>query len=187
MNLRERNALIWMISLSGIAIILVLDLLLLPPAVQRYNQLWNMRSLVSEKSGEEALASRNASEVREAIALLEKDLEQKQQEIEKARFQSKGESEIPQFIESIQKMFSGPGLKLQQIAYQSKVRGNGFLTFPFDSSVEATFVGLRTLVKSIMEHPAAIHIDQFEFLRLDNELHLIHVKIRCSARFREKA
>ena len=187
MTFRERNALIWMISMLGIGVILLLDVILIPPAYQRYSQLWDMRSHLSGKSTEEYQAARIASNVSEEANLFRKDLEEIQGRIEQARFESKGESEIPAFIDSIQKLFSGHGLRLQQIAYQSKVRENGLLTFPFDASVEATYGGLRNLVESLLAHPAAIHIDHLEFLRLDNEFHLIHVRIRCSARFRERA
>lgn len=187
MNLRERNALIWMISMTGIGVILLLDIILLPPAVQRYNQLWNMRSQVAGKSTEEYQAARIASNVQEEAMAFKQQVERIERDIEMSHFESKGEADIPVFIESIQKLFSGPGLKLQQIAYQSKIRENGFVTFPFDSSVEASYGGLRNLIENILAHPAAIHIDSLEFLRLDNDSHLIHVKIRCSARFRIRA
>ena len=187
MNLRERNALIWMISITGIVLVLFLDVLLIPPAIQRYRQLWTSISQVTGQSTDEFAVARIASDVQQAAVLFRQDLARIRGDLEKARFEARDEAEIPAFIENLQSLFSGPGLNLQQIAYQSKVRENGFLTFPFIATVEATYAGLRNLIEAILAHPAAIHIDHLEFLRLTDETHHVRIRIRCSARFRTRA
>lgn len=187
MTKREKHALVLLLSIVGILAVGLLDVTLLPPAYQRLSHVRQLRSQVSSKAAEESQATKMSSEVQEELAGFKQDLDQIEKDLVKYRFEPKMEGEIAAFIKDIQKIFAGTGLKLEQIAYQSKTRENGFVTFPFDCSVEASYYGFRKLLETIQTHPTGIHVDRLEFLRLDNEHHLMHIRIRCSARFREKA
>ncbi len=184
MNAKEKAAWLWLLSVLGMIVVLLLGAIILPPAMRERSKISSLRSLLNEKSLEETKAKKLFEDVSRDVELFKTEVDDIRGKIAQSRFRSRSETEIPAFIDELQKILGSPGLTLKQIAYQKRTTDQGFVTLPFDCELEATYPAFRAFIGTIENHPVGLRIDQLEFVRLDNEHHALQLRLKCSARFK---
>lgn len=185
MTLKEKHALLWLISASGIFFVTVVSAIWLPPAIRERSGLINWKMRLYDKAAEETMARKALEEVHKETNHFKSEAEGIRQNLLAARFTPAPESDIPGFIEELQRLFSAPGLNLLQVAYQRRSREGGFVSLPFDGHIEGSYEAIRKLIGVLDNHPRGIRIDQLEIVNLENERHRVQIKVKCTTRFGE--
>ncbi|MBF0501052.1 MAG: hypothetical protein HQM09_13015 [Candidatus Riflebacteria bacterium] len=187
MNQRDKAVWVRLLSLVGILLVIIPSLIWLPPAIQEKRRIRALQANMADQLTEQARAAKLLDDVRQGTTDFMAAASRTRKLLDTLRFTPRTESEIPPFIEDIQKLFGSPGLNLKQLAYQKRVKDKGFVTFAFEGQFRAEYQAFQALLAAFEGHPSGVRIETLEFLNLDDESHLIFFKLLCKARFAESA
>ncbi|MFZ2956649.1 MAG: hypothetical protein WA705_07140 [Candidatus Ozemobacteraceae bacterium] len=185
--MNPRTKAVWgrLLSIAGIILVFVSGLLWFPAIIREKARVQALRAALSDRLTEQAGAAKLLEEVKTGAAAYSTEVAKIRGELDEAQFSPRMESEIPAFIEEMQKLFAAPGLRLRQLAYVKRIRQKGFVTFPFEGQFQAGYDAFRTLMTAFESHSSGVRIERIEFLSFDDDVHAISFKLACGARFRE--
>lgn len=179
----EKAIALWLASVIGIILLTLGGILWFPSLMREKARIQAVRDELMDQRTLDAEAQAFFEDVQARVTRLASATADKEEMVAQAAFPLLPEGDIPAFIEELQIIFSAPGLRLLNLAYQPRTTLEGFITLPFEVRLETPYPALRQLFHTLESHTGRLRIDRLEFQKFDNLRHQIEIKLNCSARF----
>jgi hypothetical protein len=184
MHKRDKVVILFVIAWTGTILLLLAGIIRLPKFFSERETLLNLQNRLADRKAIEARMKGFLTSFQNESETLKTEIFRRENVVSNNTFSPLTEDKIPQFVNELQHLFAEGGAAIINLGYEKRVVQGDFIILPFLAEFRASYQGMRKVLHALESNPAGIRIDEIEFVSLDDEEHMVRIKMACTTRFK---